>query len=309
MVRRAPVSGPRKHGILVALPVDVRIFGLLQLNMVKTSTGASGFLTEPLLSPWRHRQIVSAFTIREIIGRYRGSIGGLLWTIVHPLLMLGVYTFVFAVVFKARWPSQAADGAGSFAVVLFAGLIVHGFFSECLQRSPRLVVEHANLVKKLVFPVEILPVVVIGVALFHAAIGALVLLAAMVVSGTALPLTALLTPVVLAPLMLLTFGVSLAAAAVGVYIRDLAQITGLVSTAMLFLSPVFYPVIALPEALRPVVMLNPLSLPIEQFRDVAIWGRMPDWGAFTVYTAVAICVLVMGHRLFLKCRRGFADVL
>lgn len=262
-----------------------------------------------LLSILSHRQIIRAFVIRDIAGRYRGSFGGLLWSLINPLLMLAIYTFVFAVVFKARWSSSQSESGAGFAVVLFVGLIVHGLFAECLLRAPRVIVENTNLVKKVIFPLEVLPIITLGVALFHAGVSLIVLFAAMIFSGTPLHATALLLPAVLIPLILLTLGLSWFVAALGVYIRDIGQLIGLVTTMLLFLSPVFYPIASLPEPYQGLVLLNPLTLPIEQSRDVLIWGRLPNWTPLAGYYVLSLLIASLGYWWFQKSRKGFADVL
>ncbi|MGO4287660.1 ABC transporter permease [Bosea sp. TAB14] len=266
-------------------------------------------VTDAVGSIWRNREIIKSFVVREIVGRYRGSFGGLLWSLINPLLMLAIYTFVFAVVFKARWSNAAPDGGVSFAVVLFAGLIVQAFFAECLTRAPRLLIEHANFVKKVVFPLEVLPIITVGVALFHAGISLIILFAALLFVGNPLHATVLLLPVVIAPFVLLTLGLTWFVGALGVYIRDIGQVIGLLTTMMLFLSPVFYPLSALPESLRGLVLFNPLTLPIEQLRNVLIWGRLPDWNALVAYYVLAFAMAFFGYWWFQRSRKGFADVL
>ncbi len=258
---------------------------------------------------WNNRELVRAFIIREIVGRYRGSFGGLLWSLINPLLMLAIYTFVFAVVFKARWSTSESEGGAGFAIVLFVGLILHGLFAECLLRSPRLIIDHANFVKKVVFPLEILPIVTLGVALFHAGVSLVVLFCAMIAIGTAFHATALLFPLVLLPFCALILGLSWFVAALGVYIRDVGQIIGLLTTMLLFLSPVFYPMSSLPPNFRGLVQLNPLTLPIEQMRDILIWGHAPNWQMLSIYYVIAFAVLSFGYWWFQRSRAGFADVL
>ncbi len=266
-------------------------------------------LTGVVLSVWTNREIIKAFIVREIAGRYRGSFGGLLWSLINPLLMLAIYSFVFAVVFKARWSSSEAENEAGFAVILFVGLIVHGLFSECLMRAPRLVIDHANFVKKVVFPLEILPIVTLGVALFHAGISFLVLIVAMLATEMPLHASIFLLPAVLLPFLILTLGLSWFIAALGVYVRDIGQVIGLLMTMLMFLSPVFYPLSSLPERFRPIVLLNPLTLPIEQLRSVVIWGHPPLWGALLGYSLLALAIASFGFWWFQSSRKGFADVL
>ena len=261
-----------------------------------------------LLSLWFHRSLAYQLTKREVVGRYRGSVAGLAWSFFNPLLMLAVYTFVFSVIFQARWSGLEA-GKGGFAIVLFVGVLVHGIFAECLNRAPTLIIANTNYVKRVMFPLEILPWVAMGSALFHAFISLIVLVLAQFVVIGSVPSTALLFPIILAPLILTTMGVAWILAAFGVYLRDIGQITVVITTVALFLSPVFYPVTALPEEYRVLFLMNPLTFIIEQAREVMIWGRLPDWHGLALYFATSLAVAWIGFWTFQKMRRGFADVL
>jgi lipopolysaccharide transport system permease protein len=257
---------------------------------------------------WNHRQLIWQMAQREIIGRYRGSVMGLLWSFFNPILMLAVYTFVFSVVFKARW-GEGNTSKTEFAVVLFAGLIVYSLFSECLNRAPSLILNNVNFVKKVVFPLEILPWIAMGSTLFHMAINIMVLLIFFAVINFYLNWTVIFLPLVLLPLVVLTMGLSWFLASMGVFLRDVGQTIGIITTAMMFLSPIFYPVSALPEDLRPLLQLNPLTFIIEQARDVLVWGRSPEWMGLALYFMVSIVVAWLGLVWFQKTRKGFADVL
>lgn len=262
-----------------------------------------------LLSFWRHRGLIWQMTKRDIVGRYRGSAMGLLWSLFIPILMLAVYTFVFSVVFQLRWTEVAVTSKADFAIILFAGLIVHALFADCVIRSPSLVVGNVNYVRKVVFPLEILPWVAMGTALFHAMISVLVLLVFSLMVHGSLHWTALLLPVVLAPLVLLTMGVSWFLASVGVFVRDIAQITGVFTTVLLFLGPIFYPVSALPAEYQSLLLLNPLTFIIDQTRAVLLWGTLPAWDGLLLYVAAAAVFAWAGFGWFQITRRGFADVL
>ncbi len=259
-------------------------------------------------SLWGHRGLLGQLVCREVVGRYRGSFMGLLWSFLYPLLMLAVFTFVFTVVFTARWGVEQPTTV-HFAVVLFAGLIVHTLFAEVLTRAPAAVVGQANYVKRVVFPLELLPVVPVLGALFHALVSVLILLAVFLLLSGHLHPTVLLAPLVLFPLLVLSLGVGWILASLGVFARDISQVTGVLATALLFLSPVFYPTSALPEFLQPWMLLNPLTFIIEQMREVLIWGRLPDAGGLLAYLAVAGLVAWLGYVWFQKTRKGFADVL
>lgn len=260
-------------------------------------------------SLWRHRELIAQMTKREVVGRYKGSVMGLLWSFLNPVFMLVVYTFVFSVAFKARWGVGGEETKSQFAVVLFAGLIVHGLFAEVLNRAPGLMLNNVNYVKKVVFPLEILPVISIGVAAVYSLISLVVLLTAFVIFNGYMQWTAILVPLVLLPLAILTLGLAWMLASFGVFIRDIGQTIGIVTTVMMFLAPVFFPVTALPERFRPIIMANPLSFIIEQAREVLIWGHLPNWIGLGLYTLVATAVAWAGYAWFQKTRKGFADVL
>lgn len=258
----------------------------------------------------QHRQLIWQMTQREVVGRYKGSMMGLAWSFFNPIFMLVVYTFVFSVVFNARWGGHAGgESKTQFAVVLFVGMIVHGLFAEVLNRAPGLILANVNYVKKVVFPLEILPVVALGAALFHSLISLSVLLLAYIVFNGYLQWTVVFLPLVLLPLIVLTTGVAWMLASLGVFLRDVGQTIGILTMILMFLSPVFYPVSSLPVAFRPWMMANPLTFIIEQARDVLVWGRMPDWLGLAVYTLIAVAVAWLGFAWFQKTRKGFADVL
>jgi len=262
---------------------------------------------EMFASLWRNRRLMATLIEREVVGRYRGSIMGIFWSFFNPVLMLAVYTFVFSVVFKARW-SGGSDSKSEFALVLFAGLIVFNLFSECVNRAPGFILSNVNYVKKVVFPLEILPGVALGSAMFHALISLSVWLIAYVIAFGQPHLTVLLLPLVILPLLLFIMGLTWLLASLGVYLRDISQFIAIAVTALMFLSPLFYPVTALPEKYRYLLLLNPLTPAIEQARDVLYWGRVPDLVDFSVYLGGAALIAWLGFAWFQKTRKGFADV-
>jgi lipopolysaccharide transport system permease protein len=221
-----------------------------------------------------------------------------------------VYTFVFSEIFKSRWGGAGGDDSKTqFAVVLFVGMIVLSFFSEVLNRAPGLILSNVNFVKKVIFPIEILPVIAMGAALFHSLISLGVLLAAYVLFNGYLHWTVIFTPLVLLPLVILTTGFAWMLASLGLYLRDVGQTIGTITTLLMFLSPVFYPVTAVPERFRQFILANPLTFIIEQAREVLIWGHQPDWIGLSTYTLVAVFIAWVGYAWFQKTRKGFADVL
>jgi lipopolysaccharide transport system permease protein len=263
---------------------------------------------EMCASLWRNWGLTRALTVREVQGRYRGSFMGMAWAFFTPFIMLAVYTFVFSVVFKARWNSSN-DSKTEFALVLFAGLLVFNLFSECVGRAPAIILSNANYVKKVVFPLEILPWVTMGSALFHMTVSLLVWLLAYVVVIGIPPLTALWLPIVLLPFVLFTMGVSWILASLGVFLRDVSQLIGLVLTSLMFLSPIFYPVTALPPDYQYLLFLNPITPAVEVVRNVLYWAKSPSLDLLAVSTLVSALIAWLGFAWFQKTRKGFADVL
>lgn len=257
---------------------------------------------------WRNKDLIFQLTRREVIGRYKGSVIGIFWSFVNPLALLAVYTFVFSVVFKAKWGVEN-ENRTEFAVLLFAGMIIHTLFTETLIRAPHLIISHTAYVKKIVFPLEILPIIAMGTSFFHALISIFVLIVALFAFQGAVHPTAILFPIVLLPLMIMSLGFAWFIASLGVFIRDVAQPIALLMTILLFASPVFYPASALPDYMRSWLMLNPLTFIIEQTRGVLIYGKLPDALGLAVYMGVAFVVAWGGYAWFQKTRKGFANVL
>jgi lipopolysaccharide transport system permease protein len=268
---------------------------------------ASGPLA-PLRSLRDHRDLLFELAWREIVGRYRGSWLGLLWAVFNPLALLLIYTFVFGVVMKVRWGAAGSESPATFALVLFVGLMIQNLFSECVGKAPGLILKHATYVKKVVFPLEILPVISLLAALFHLGVGlAVFLVAALAVAGS-IPLTACLFPLTLLPAALFTLGLSWWLASLGAYVRDLGQAVSLLVILFLFLSPVFYPVSALPSHFQTLIELNPLTLPIETGRQVLLQGVAPPWGRLALSCLLTGIVAWLGFWWFQKTRQGFSDV-
>ncbi|PZO06182.1 MAG: sugar ABC transporter permease [Lysobacteraceae bacterium] len=249
---------------------------------------------------------------RDVVGRYRGSALGLLWSFLNPLFMLAIFTLVFGAVFQSRWDVPGSDTQAhslvEYSIILFTGLTVFQFFAEVINRAPSLILANANYVKKIVFPLEILPMVAVGSALFHAAISLALTLAFVGSLLGGIPATAWLLPLVLLPLVLLTVGLAWFLASFGTYLRDIGQLTGSIVTALMFLSGVFFPRSALPEWIQPWIALGPITLPIEMARQVLVFGQQPDWRSFALYSAAAAAVAILGYLFFQKTRKGFADV-
>jgi lipopolysaccharide transport system permease protein len=270
-------------------------------------------LTEMWALPWRHRHMIGQMIRRDIIGRYQGSMLGLGWSLVQPLIMLLVYTFVFSTIFTvSRWGAgAAASGAGTadFVTAMFLGLIVHTLFSECAGRAPTLVVSNVNYVKKVVFPLETMAWTTVGTALFHALMSVVIWIAIFAGANWFLPWTIVLLPLVILPMAFFLLGLVWFFASLGVFLRDLGQLVALLTLVLMFLSPIFYPVSAVPERYRAWMRLNPLTNVIEEARNVAMWGELPDWWGLALSLLVSLAFAFMGFVWFRKTRPGFNDVL
>lgn len=252
--------------------------------------------------------LLSQLTRRDIASRYQGSAVGILWAFLAPVLMLLVYTFVFGYVFKARWMG-AETNTSFFALNLFAGMLVHGFLAECVTRSPTLMQQQTNFVKRIVFPLWLLPLVPLTSALFHTAISFLVLFFAHSVMMQTVHWQLLLLPVLIVPFVFFLTGLVWILSALGVYFRDLAQITPIVVTVLMFMSPVFYPAQALPENIRPLMYMNPLTPAIETVRAVLFEGQLPSMMGYSVYLIAGFSFALLGLLVFNRLKVGFADVL
>lgn len=261
---------------------------------------------EPL---WRHRQLIQRLSGREIQGRYRGTALGMGWSVLQPLLMLAVYTFVFSGIFRSRWGTTGEANDWTFALNLFAGLITFNFFAECVTRAPSLIVAVPNYVKKVVFPIEILPAVAVCTASFHALTSLAVLMVFRQVAGLPLNAGVLLLPVIWLPLIGLCLGLGWLLSALGVFLRDLPQATGLAVNVLLFTSAVFYPTSALPERWHSLLAMNPLLQLIEKTRDVLLRDAAPSivWIAGSIILSCLFCEFCF--RIFQRARTGFCDVI
>ncbi|MCC6319870.1 MAG: ABC transporter permease [Phycisphaerales bacterium] len=284
------------------------------------ATPVSAFLRPSLVAGTlvRHRELIGQFARREVMERHKGAYLGAAWNVVNPLLSLAIYTFVFGYVFHSRWEEAAktnmggAGGggvSGAFVLPFFLGHALFHFFSECVNRAPNVVASRSNLVKRVVFPVEILPVVAVLSSLVYPIAAVACLLAVQVAITGTVPVTALLLPVVALPLAPMCLGIGWILAALGVYVRDVRHVTLVLTQLSMFLTPVFYPVERIPESWRGLYMLNPVAIVIENSRAVMLWGRMPDWGAWGVMLAGSLALMQAGYAVFMRARRGLSDVI
>ena len=253
----------------------------------------------------RHRYLLGQLVRRDVLLRYRGAMFGVLWIFLSPLLMLAIFAFVFGHIFQARWPEQR-EGL-PFWLILYCGLIVFNVFGETVSRATAAVRSYPAYVKKIIFPLDILPLVPLGAALTHAAFNFLILVAAMAITGN-LSAGILLFPLLLLPVVLLGIGASWFLAAWGVFIKDMSQIVPLFVQMLLFLSPVFYPASAVPPGLTFLYDANPLGAPIEAVRAAA-FGLPVPWSAWATALTAGVAAAILGHAFFQHSRDEFADAL
>lgn len=256
---------------------------------------------------WIKRDVFWELTKRDIAARYSGSFLGLFWSFLNPLLMLGVYTLAFREFLGVRWPDMATGA--DFSLMIFTGMIIHTLMAECIGRAPTSIVANVNLVKRIVFPLAILPCVTLVSSMFNALLSIIVLLLFLLISHHSLPHSLIYLPILFVPYGLLLCGVSWFMASLGVFVRDITQMTGIITAMLMFLSPVFYPASSLHEPYRTWLVYNPLTMVIEQMREVVLFGQPPDWHALAIYSVASLGVLLFGYVWFRRTQDGFADVL
>jgi lipopolysaccharide transport system permease protein len=258
---------------------------------------------------WKYREMIRQLTWREVVGRYKGSFVGLGWSFLQPLMMLGVYTYVFSVIFKARWGVESGESNAAFALALFMGLITFGVFSEVANSAPSLVLGNSNYVKKVVFPLEILPLVRLFSALINALFSLGALFVGILIIDHSIHLTAFLLPLIWLPMMMFTLGCGYFLASLGVFVRDMGTVIGVLTTMLFFLTPIFYPISAVPQQFHILYRINPIALFVEDSRRVVLWGLYPDWPWYFCCAALSGALMVVGFLWFMKSKKAFADVL
>ena len=262
------------------------------------------------LNLWQHRYLIDQMIRRDLGQRYKGSYLGFLWSIINPILLLLIYTFIFSVVFKARWrPTDENMPLGEFAITLFAGLIPFNLFSEVVNRAPTMVTGNVNYVKKVVFPLEVLVVVGVGTALLTSMINIGIVLIASLIFLKVIPPTIVFLPLAYIPLVLLNLGLGWFLASLGVYIRDIGQVVSVLTQVLFFMTPIFYPASSVPEKLRFILVLNPLSIIIGDFRDVLLWGNLFPIKEWIFWILLLGILTILGYVWFMATKKGFADVI
>lgn len=271
-------------------------------------------LLDPTLIPraiWPHRQLLLQWTRRLLALRYAGSFLGPFWNLATPLFMLSVYTFVFGIVFKARWQmlDPELDTTQSYAVILFCGMAMFQIFSETVSSSCRCIVDNANLVKKVIFPLELLPLAQLLAAAATGLVWFALVLVAALCAGLAIKPAALLFPLALMPLMAFSAGIGWFVAATTVYLRDIPLLTGLLLQALFFMTPIFYPEDLVPASLTFIIDINPLTWLCRQCRGLLLFDVIPAWTDIAIVWLFCGVVCQLGFVWFVKVKKGFADVL
>lgn len=257
----------------------------------------------------RHRFLLWQLVWRNIGQKYKGSLLGLCWSCVQPLMMLAVYTFVFSQVFRPKWGEGVGGVKGEFAVIIFCGMALYSVFSESVNSCCSVVSGNPNFVKKVVFPLEILPLAQTLSSFFLGAVWFVMLFFGIVYVLGTVHWTMLLLPLLLIPLFLFSLGIAYLVASLGVFVRDTQYAVGVIFQILYFMTPIFYPISAVPERYRIYLEANPLAMLIEAARDVFLYGRLPDWQSVGIAALLSVIVAQLGFSWFVRTKRGFADVL
>lgn len=263
----------------------------------------------PCMSLWTRRDLLMQIVQRNIQSRYKASMFGLFWMLATPLFMLTIYTFVFSVIFQARWGETFGESKIAFALILFCGISVFSVFSESIHSSVCIIPGNQNYVKKVVFPLELLPAAAALSSFIFGLVSLSILLIGAGLFLHSLSVTALCLPLILLPLLLLSTGLAWFIASLGAYFRDLQHVVGIVLQMLFFMTPIFYPIERVPESLRILVKINPLALIVDQSRRILIFGQWPAWGELLLLFGISLVVFQLGYVWFMKTKRGFADVL
>jgi len=256
-----------------------------------------------------HKDLLFQLVVREIRGLYRGSYLGMVWSVLTPLFMLAIYTFIFSVVFKAKFGTAPNESRLEFAMALFCGLIPFNVFTQCISEAPSLIILNTNYVKKVVFPLEVLPMTILGRTLFEGFISFAILIAGVTAFIRPPSLAFLALPLVFLPLIFWSLGISWFFASLGVFIRDLAHAVDILIRVLFFLTPIFYPISKVPPSFRFFLRLNPLTLIVGDFRSIIIFGRFPDWTLWGIGVTTSFLTMMAGYWWFMRAKHAFADVL
>ena len=258
---------------------------------------------------YRHRDLLWQFTLRDIQLRHRGSFLGMLWAVLTPLLMMALYYFVFGLIFGRSYGVLEQESEIEFALGLFLSLNLYQFMAEVLMVAPLVIVNRPNLVKKVVFPLDIIPAATLGAALFHLLISLGLFIVGLAVFGNGFNVNNLWFPVILLPLLFLTMGLSWLLASLGVFLRDISHIMQVVTTVILYASAVFYSASMVPTEIWEFLKFNPLIHIIELSRNVLLWNLSIDLNYLVYLYGLGLLTLFLGYGVFQKLKPAFADVL
>ncbi len=258
---------------------------------------------------FKKKDLFSLLFFQELTGKYRNNFLGLYWIIITPLFMLSIYTFVFGYVFAIKWPGFAGSNLFQFSLILYSGLIFYNTFSEAVSRSPQIILENSNYVSKVVFPLEMLTVVSTFAAFINLFINLTLIIIFKIILFSNANFEIFYLLIILPSFALMILGITWIFASIGVFIRDLSHVVTSGIQGLLFLSPIFYPISSLPEWLRPFILINPISIPVEQARKVLLFNETPDISTLIIYLLFSVCISISGYYLFQKSKKGFADVI
>lgn len=265
-------------------------------------------LWEAVTHPILDRKLLRMFIVRDLQSRYKNSWAGLLWLVINPIIKLSIYTLVFQHILGVKWGGQSSSGV-NFALNLYLGLIVFNLFAETVQVAPTVLRAHSNLIKKVRFPIRILPSIPVGLALCDAVLSLIIWLLIYLFTQGIPQLSVLYLPLVLLPLILFVMGLSWIISSLSVYMRDISQIVGFAVTGLLFLSPIFFPIQSMPPDLQAVLSFNPLAIEIEMLRGIMVSGVTPAWGTYFGFLSFSLLTYVAGYFWFTFTSDGFVDVL
>jgi lipopolysaccharide transport system permease protein len=294
-----------EHGRAALL--ESRATTLKTLRRRKLRRSVRRLFTAPALAVWCNWSLIRSLVRRDISARYRGSFGDMFWTILNPLLLMATYFFVFGVILQSRFPGD--DSPGGFVLYFLAGMLPWLPFSEALGRAPNIILEHRNFVKKLVFPVEVLPIDVVLAGLVTGGFALCLFLIFLMIQRETVPPTALWLPALIIPQVLFTMGAVWFLSAVGVFFRDLPQVMGFLLTLWFFITPICYPESSMPPGAWKLLGKNPIYVLVRGYRSVLLENHAPEMHSLWKLWLLSIFILLAGYAAFYKLRRSFADVI
>jgi len=261
---------------------------------------------QPLWQLPSRSQLVFSFAKREMLGRYKGSALGMAWAVLTPVVMIAIFTFIFAGIFGARF--GANDSHWEYAIYLFCGLLPWAMVQESVQTSATTIVNHSNLVKRVVFPLETLPAAQVFAALGNQLFATVALLLATLIIRQRLELTAFWLPVLIIPQLVFALGAAWLIASLGVFLRDISQGVALLLMAWMYLTPIIYPESMVPDRFRTFINSNPFTPLVRSYRHIFLDGMTPDWRGLAYFSAFALVIFIFGYWWFARTRKSFADV-